>query len=78
MKKIKAVTAEPLELTRMIILTGRDALTTMEKYKVRIMNFSPDQTVEAVDIIEYGGFKWGILPLKAPQKGYDYFAVRVK
>ena len=76
MKTVKS--AEPLSVGEIFYLTGKDACTTMGDYKVRIMNFSPDQEIEVVDVVEWKNYKWGIKPMIAPKKEYEYLAFRVE
>ena len=43
---MKVTTAEPMTMKEIINLTGKDAAYEFDGYKVRIMNFSPNQEVE--------------------------------
>lgn len=78
MGKKMVQTGKPLDIGKMVMLTGRDALYTIGKYKVRIMNFSEGQTVEADDLVEQDGYLWGIRKLKETaselRKPYDSIA----
>ena len=76
---MKAVTAEPLSMTKMLQLTMKDALYTINGKKVRIMFWSPDQTIE-VDKVEFDDNSerwWGLRKVNG-QKKYDYLAGIVK
>ena len=75
MEKIQ--TGEPLHIAEIITLTGRDALTTMGDYKVRIMNYSEGQLVDCDDIVDWCGYLWGIRKLEKPHDKYDSIAFRV-
>ena len=72
----KIISGTPLDMGKLISLTGHDALATIGNYKVRIMNYSEGQTVEVDDIVEWGGYLWGIRKMKNPKPQYGYIAFR--
>ncbi len=74
MGKEMVQTGKPLDIGKMVMLTGKDALYTIGKYKVRIMNYSEGQTVFADDIVEQDGYLWGIKKLNNPKPKYDSIA----
>lgn len=73
-----AVTATPLAVDEIFMLTGHDACTKMGDYDVRIMNFSTGQAIDVCDVVEWKGYTWGITPIGKPKPRYGYFAFRAK
>ena len=67
-----------LKTEEIVQLTGYDAIIQLKDYKCRIMNYSPNQKIEVVDIVEYKKKKWGIRKLQNPRKEYQYIAFIVK
>lgn len=78
MGKEMVQTGKPLDIGKMVMLTGKDALYTIGKYKVRIMNFTEGQLVEVDDLVMQDGHLWGIRKLKESatelRKPYDSIA----
>jgi len=72
--KEKIQSAEPLDLSELINITGRDARHTIGGHKVRIMNFSAGQLVEVDEIVQQDGHLWGLYKVQTPHKEYDYIA----
>lgn len=68
---------EPLSLVEIFNITKNKPIK-LGNYSCRVMCFSGDQQIEAVDVVEYGGHKWGIKPIDTPQQGYDALAFVVK
>ncbi|MEE3344872.1 MAG: hypothetical protein VZS44_12315, partial [Bacilli bacterium] len=75
---MKAISGEPLSVEHIFELTGRDACTRMDNYKVRIMNYSPNQQIEVIDIVSWKGYKWGIKEISKSKPEYDYFAFLIE
>ncbi len=71
------VTAKPLTFMQMFNITRRDALYITPYGKARIMNASPDQEINVDQTLEQDGYKWGLRKV-APNKKYDYLAMRIK
>lgn len=69
---MKAITDKPLTISEMVLLTGKDALHTIDGYKCRIINTSAGQEIE-VDMICNG---WGLRRVNKPE--YEYLAMKVK
>ena len=71
------ITEKPLTFMQMFNITRRDALYITPYGKARIMNASPDQETEVDQVIEQDGYRWGLRKV-APNKKYDYLAMRIK
>lgn len=67
-----------LSLDQIIKLTGEDAIIQLDKYKCKIMNYSPDQKIEVIDIVDYDNKKWGIRKLQTTRREYKYLAFIIK
>ena len=72
-----AITEKPLTFMQMFQITRRDALYITPYGKARIMNASPDQEINVDRVIEQDGYRWGLRKV-APNKKYDYLAMRIK
>lgn len=68
---------EPLSLVEIFNITKNKPIK-LGNYSCRVMCFSGNQQIEVVDVVEYGGHKWGIKPIGTPQQGYDALAFVVK
>jgi hypothetical protein len=74
---IIVTTKEPLSLVA-IYQISKNKPIKLGDYKCRIMNFSANQKLEAVAVVEYMGHKWGIKPLDETKNGYNALAFVVK
>jgi hypothetical protein len=70
-------TKEPLSLVA-IYQISKNKPIKLGDYKCRIMNFSANQKIEAVTVVEYMGHKWGIKPIAEPKSNYNALAFVVK
>lgn len=71
----KIQSGEPLDISELISITGRDALHTIGGHKVRIMNFSAGQLIGVDEVVWQDGHLWGLYKVSTPNKaGYDYIA----
>ena len=73
-----AISGEPLSVDQVFNLTGYDAICEIHDYNCRIMNFSPNQSIEVIDIVEWKDRLWGIKKLENPKDKYQYFAFIVR
>lgn len=76
MSTMKVKTAEPLTMTQIIMLTGRDALIEIDGYKCRIMNASPGQIIEVNRVVwnSKQNIQWGLREVKG--KPYKFLAYK--
>ena len=76
MNTMKVKTVKPLTMSEIILLTGKDAIITLDGYKCRIMNTSPNQIIE-VDKVVWNSdtnLQFGLREVKG--KPYKYLAFR--
>ena len=76
MRTMKVKTMEPLKMTEIIALTGKDALITLDGCKCRIMNASPGQIIDVNRVVWNSKTKlqFGLREVKG--KPYKFLAFR--
>ena len=76
---MKVKTAKPMTTQEVFDFTGYDALYDIDGYKVRIMNFSPDQEVECnlIKKDSKSNLTFGLKKVEGKEK-YQYLAFLIQ
>ena len=69
-----AITGDPLPTEKIAMLTGKDAVTKIGNYRVRIMSYASGHEVCVHHFRKWKGYCWGIVKCKTPHEEYDHLA----
>lgn len=75
---MNVITAEPMSMIEWANITKGKGLIEDNGRICRILNYSAGQVVDAEDVIEYKGMKFGIKARKYAIHGYSHIAFRVE
>lgn len=68
------ISAEPLDMAALVLVTGKDALATIGGYRCRIMNYSKGQELEVETVVSSNGYRWGLKRLPYENGRYTHIA----